>query len=268
MRLSSREISYLTWLIAENDWDGVVNFGQAMMSRNGSALRRKYKRAVERIEAHFKDCFNLPAWKPGLHAFRLEERRDRIAWYVHQFGSAGPLIDDLNNARSQRLRPKTLNYFLVSDGGRKNCRWSMLLTDKRRAEWQKVKAEEIAWGEKMRDAHSPLAQRGGIQGGDPQLSIQTQLILRSARSDFNAAIKNNRLKQAADLRAKIQSLYNVDLADNTNYTSSPTPIGDPVSSPVSPKPGDCHSDASRNPDKNLETQNARPHKTAERQNPD
>jgi len=212
MQISLHEIEHLFWMIDRNDWLGVQGFARRMMRAAAPGLLKKYPRAVDRIEAHFRDSFDLPPWSSDWNPDKVQEHRKIIAWFCREFGSAGPLIADITAVRMRKLKPRSLAYFLVTAKGMKASRWDKLLGEKRQAEWQQFKSTENV------DAKQSTAVTDKIAPAIKQMSTGSvkdmahEMMIRAARSEFNAAVKSGDTDAANRVRNKIHALTGVDIA--------------------------------------------------------
>ena len=201
MKLSLSETERLIWMIKRNDWLGVKSFAIRMLRAGSSVLMKKYKRPVERIESHFSDSNRRPPWPPEWSSEKVFEHKKLIAWYICKLGNAGPLIADITEARKNK--PRSLAYFLVTYKGKKASRWDLLLNEHRLTQWDKTKTEENRIAEE-------LAEKSNVK---PSYDPLQDFWIRSARSEFLAAVKSGNLREAEKIARKVHAQTGVNLAE-------------------------------------------------------
>lgn len=224
MRLSTLELERLAWLTESGHYLGALNFFKHLLRVNTKGLRAKYAGALERVEHHFHDAFRKSAWPSLWLPEKVAEHQRLVLWFIKEFGNAAPLIADINAVRAKGVKPRSLAYFLVADKGKRASRWDLLLGDKIQADWQTVKDEERRWAD---DHQSAIDNR--------QSTIDNpmhEMVIRSARADFQAAVKCLDEREATKIRKKIFALYRVDLAADP-AAASPQVAADPPSPQLS-----------------------------------
>lgn len=213
MQLSLSEAENFWWMVNRNDWLGVQGFARRMMRAGAPGLLKRYRRAVDRIAAHFRDSFFRSPWSSEWSPDKIQEHRQIIAWFCHEFGSAGPLIADITDVREKGHSPRSLLYFIVTDRGRRASRWDKLLGEKRQAEWQQFKSTENTGAKQstaVTDIMAPAIKK--LSTGSVK-DLAHKMMIRAARSDFNAAVKRGDTDAANQVRNKIHALTGVDIAN-------------------------------------------------------
>ncbi len=210
MNLSLKEAERLLWMIDRNDWLGILGLAKHFLRVGSSGLLKKYKRAIERVESHFKDSFSISAWSDKWLPDKILEHRRIIAWFCREFGSAGPLIADITLARKKGLKPRSLVYFMVAEKGRRASRWDLLLSVKRKADWEMQKNEENRCGAEIFTMLQQKAEK------KPLVYPMHAVIIRAATTEFNNAVKSGNLREATGIKAKVISLTGIDISKELN----------------------------------------------------
>jgi hypothetical protein len=246
MNQTTMELSKLAWLIEHNRWLGVLSHARHMVAVSGSGLRHKFGSALVRVETRFHQLFKTHPWPSDWLPSRLAENQNLILWYIREFGDASPLLADMMAVYNRSLKPRSLAYFLVAEKGKRASRWELLLNDKIQADWQAVKADEARWAA---DHQSTIDNRqSSIDNRQSTIDNPlNQIIIRSARADFTAAVKNCDVREASKIRNKIFALYRVDLAadhppsDILKFGNSGIPESPNPGIPESLNPSSCPS---------------------------
>lgn len=159
--------------------------------------RHQYLNAIGRIEAVFSKTYRCDPWPKEWPLHVVHQWENEVGYHVHRLGVA-TLIDDLRQARSAGLKPRTLIYFLRShDEHRReqSSRWEMLLVARMEEEWQEAKRQEA-------EAAKDLERRGVIKTAhyDPAWVIEARETLQR--------IKGKARPTPAELRevAKIEAI--------------------------------------------------------------
>ena len=125
--------------IKRGEWGAVRGYAQHRWNKDGYALLKKYRKAVDRVLQVFIEEKNYP--DSNLVTISTEQEK-KIAYYIHHLGIEA-IIDDIRKACRENKRIRTINYFLTSEGGKKTGRWGMMYFDKMNVEWQKQKEAEL-----------------------------------------------------------------------------------------------------------------------------
>ena len=195
------ELSLLASLVEREDWEAVRSFSQRMINLQSSGLLNKYNAAVDRIITEFEKLTRLAAIDPGYPQSKIDEIRAQVARYVKSLGVA-TLIDDIRE--SLRLKPRSINYYLVTHKGNKECRWGMLLS------WRNEQLHNAAKAEESRTAPEIAANLGipvnafhGYSNFQNTNSLD-RLWIRSAAADYKRLIKTGKTLEANRLAKKLQ----------------------------------------------------------------
>ena len=203
------ELSLLASLVEREDWEAVRSFSQRMINLQSSGLLKKYNAAVDRIIKEFEKLTCLAAIDPAYPPVKSDEIRAQVARYVRSLGVA-TLIDDIRE--SLRLKPRTLNYYLVTAKGAKESRWGLLLSIHSQQTHQLRKAEE------SRTAPDIARQLGipanAFLGRDNQNNTNPldRLWIRSAAADYKRLVKCGDTIAANRLARKLQG-FGIDPAE-------------------------------------------------------
>jgi len=123
--------------IRQKNWGLVVGYFKKRWNEDGYRALKQNQNAVERIIKYFQGFKKCPNMEVDF------ETRKTIALYIERLG-VGALLDDIKAALAANPKIKTLNYFIISQKGKKTPRWGMLYFDKLNQDWETRKMSELA----------------------------------------------------------------------------------------------------------------------------
>lgn len=125
-------------------WSVLRGFAQKKWNEDGFVALKRWGGAVDRILEMYADLFGHTAFKAGTKDWTIQETRKSIAIWIDRIGNLAPIIKDMEAAKLNGDKPRSINWFIFRADGQA-CRWEMLWLDlmNRRAEAEKQ--AELKW---------------------------------------------------------------------------------------------------------------------------
>lgn len=160
-------------------------------------FRHQYLNAIARIEGVFREIYRRVPWPKDWPLHVVHQWENEVGYHVHRLGVAA-LIDDLRQASSAGLKPRTLIYFLRSHDEHRqeqSSRWEMLLVARMEAEWQESKSQEA-------EAAKEAARRLGVKVEKPVAAW----VLEARETLRRIKVKANPTQDERSTVAKIEAI--------------------------------------------------------------
>jgi len=142
-------------------WSVLRGFAQKKWNEDGFAAQKRWSGAVDRILTKYTDLFGHDPFKSTSHAWTIQEGRKSIAIWIDRIGNPASLIKDMEAAKLNGDKPRTINWFIFRADGQA-CRWEMLWLDLMNQRAEEAKRKELDW---TPDEDTPDAVRNFLKSG-------------------------------------------------------------------------------------------------------